>query len=68
MLLGTTQAQVSAPIRCRPVSVGRLMECLTTLGQDVEVTVKPRHASWGRPHVRQSAARLIALPDRHGAT
>lgn len=42
-LLGTTQAQVSALMRCRPtsVSVGRLMEFLTTLGQDVEVTVRP---------------------------
>lgn len=42
-LLGTTQAQVSALMRCRPVSVsvGRLMEFLTILGQDVEVTVKP---------------------------
>jgi predicted XRE-type DNA-binding protein len=42
-LLGTTQAQVSALMRCRPVSIsiGRLMEFLTTLGQDVEVTVKP---------------------------
>ena len=42
-LLGTTQAQVSALMRCRPVSVsvGRLMEFLTALGQDVEVTVKP---------------------------
>jgi|ERR1700723_460757 predicted XRE-type DNA-binding protein len=42
-LLGTTQAQVSALMRCRPVnvSVGKLMEFLTTLGQDIEVTVKP---------------------------
>ena len=42
-LLGITQAQVSALMRCRPVSVsvGRLMEFLTILGQDVEVTVKP---------------------------
>ena len=42
-LLGTTQAQVSALMRCRPVSVslGRLMEFLTVLGQDVEVSVKP---------------------------
>jgi predicted XRE-type DNA-binding protein len=42
-LLGTTQAQVSALMRCRPVSVsvGRLMEFLTILGQDVEVTVRP---------------------------
>jgi predicted XRE-type DNA-binding protein len=36
-LLGTTQAQVSALMHCRPVSVtvGKLMEFLTTLGQDV---------------------------------
>ena len=42
-LLGITQAQVSALMCCRPmsVSVGRLMEFLTILGQDVEVTVKP---------------------------
>lgn len=43
VLLGTTQAQVSALMRCRPVSVsvGRLMEFLTILGQDVKVTLKP---------------------------
>jgi predicted XRE-type DNA-binding protein len=42
-LLGTTQAQVSTLMRCKPVSVsvGRLMEFLTVLGQDVEVRVKP---------------------------
>lgn len=42
-LLGTTQAQVSALMRCKPVSVsvGRLMEFLTVLGQDVKVTVTP---------------------------
>jgi predicted XRE-type DNA-binding protein len=42
-LLGTTQAQISTLMRCRPVSVsvGRLMEFLNLLGQDVEVTVKP---------------------------
>ena len=42
-LLGTTQPQVSALMRCKPVSVsvGRLMEFLTVLGQDVEVTVRP---------------------------
>ncbi len=42
-LLGTTQAQVSTLMRCRPVSVsvGRLMEFLTILGQDVELTIKP---------------------------
>ncbi|MEN8691922.1 MAG: helix-turn-helix transcriptional regulator [Desulfobacterales bacterium] len=43
-LLGTTQPQISALMRCRPlsVSVGRLMEFLTILGQDVKVTVKPK--------------------------
>jgi predicted XRE-type DNA-binding protein len=42
-LLGTTQAQVSALMRCRPVSIaiGRLMDFLTILGQDVEVSLKP---------------------------
>jgi predicted XRE-type DNA-binding protein len=42
-LLGTTQAQVSNLMRCRPaaVSIGRLMEFLTILGQDVDVTVRP---------------------------
>jgi predicted XRE-type DNA-binding protein len=42
-LLGTTQAQVSTLMRCRPVSVsvGKLMAFLTILGHDVEVTVKP---------------------------
>ena len=42
-LLGTTQPQVSALMRCKPISVsiGRLMEFLTALGQDVEVKVKP---------------------------
>ena len=42
-LLKTTQAQVSALMRLKPVSVsvGRLMEFLTVLGLDVEVTVRP---------------------------
>jgi len=42
-LLGTSQAQISTLMRWRPVSVsvGRLMEFLTVLGQDVELTVKP---------------------------
>jgi predicted XRE-type DNA-binding protein len=57
-VLGTTQAQVSALMRCRPVSVsvGKLMEFLTTLGQDVEVTVKPgmRH---GRGHMAVTVCR-----------
>ena len=42
-VLGTTQPQMSALMRYKPVSVsvGRLMEFLTVLGQDVEVTIKP---------------------------
>ena len=41
--LGTRQPHVSALMSCKPisVSVGRLMEFLTILGQDVEVVVKP---------------------------
>jgi hypothetical protein len=44
-----TQAQVSALLRCKPVSVsvGRLMEFLNVLGQDVEVTVKPARRTAG---------------------
>jgi predicted XRE-type DNA-binding protein len=57
-LLGTTQAQVSALMRCRPVSVsiGRMMEFLTILGQDVKVTVKPAHRKTGHMSVVVQAA------------
>jgi predicted XRE-type DNA-binding protein len=61
-LLGTTQAQVSTLMRCRPVSVsiGRLMEFLTILGQDVELTIKPvakqRSGQQGRMSVTVKAA------------
>jgi predicted XRE-type DNA-binding protein len=42
-LLRTTQPQVSALMALKPVaiSIGRLMEFLTILGQDVQVSVKP---------------------------
>jgi predicted XRE-type DNA-binding protein len=42
-LLGTTQPQISALMGLKPVSVsiGRLLEFLNALGQDIEVTVKP---------------------------
>lgn len=52
-LLGTTQPQVSALMRCKPtsVSVGRLMEFLTILGQDVEVMLKPARRRPGRMSV-----------------
>lgn len=51
-LLCTTQARVSALARCRAmsISVGRLMEFLVALGQDVEVTVRPR-AHQGTGHM-----------------
>lgn len=55
-LLGTRQPHVSALMSCKPisVSVGRLMEFLTVLGQDVEVVVKPaipRDSKQGRMSV-----------------
>ncbi len=42
-LLGTTQPQISALLNLKPVSVsiGRLLEFLTILGQDIEVTLRP---------------------------
>ena len=68
-LLGTTQAQVSALMRCRPVSVsvGRLMDFLTVLGQDVEVPLNrltpPQGAA--RAYVRNRATYLIGLMARN---
>jgi predicted XRE-type DNA-binding protein len=58
-LLGTTQAQISALMRCKPVSVsvGRLMEFLTVLGQDVKVTVKPA------PRRRKTGAMSVVVQD-----
>lgn len=58
-LLGTTQPQVSALMRCKPtsVSVGRLMEFLTILGQDVEVKLKPARKRAGRMSVVALEAR-----------
>lgn len=60
-LLGTTQAQVSTLMRCRPVSVsvGRLLEFLTILGQDVELRIRattPRNkGQHGRMSVKVEA-------------
>jgi predicted XRE-type DNA-binding protein len=58
-LLGTTQPQVSALMRCKPtsVSVGRLMEFLTILGQDVEVKLKPARRRSGRMSVKAADVR-----------
>jgi predicted XRE-type DNA-binding protein len=52
-ILGTTQAQVSALMRCKPVSVpvGRLMEFLNVLGQDIEATVRPANRKAGNMSV-----------------
>lgn len=62
-LLGTRQPHVSALMRLKPVSVsvGRLMEFLTILGQDVEVVVKPvRRPRQGRMSVVVRESRLPA--------
>jgi predicted XRE-type DNA-binding protein len=49
MILGIQQPHVSALARNRAgsFSVGRLMEFLTALGQDVEVVVKPTRKQQG---------------------
>jgi predicted XRE-type DNA-binding protein len=48
-LLGVKQPHVSALMRNRAgnFSIGRLMEFLTALGQDVEITVKPTRRAQG---------------------
>jgi len=48
-ILGVQQPQVSLLMRNRAgnFSVGRLMEFLTALGQDVEITVKPTRKEHG---------------------
>jgi len=49
-LLGSKQPHVSALLRnrARNFSVGRLMEFLAALGQDVEITVKPTRKAHGK--------------------
>lgn len=58
-LLGTTQPQVSALMRCRAgtFSVERLMRFLNALDQDVEITIRPRAAG-------SAAAKLSVLTAR----
>jgi predicted XRE-type DNA-binding protein len=48
-ILGVQQPQVSLLMRNRAgnFSVGRLMEFLTALGQDIEITVRPTHKEHG---------------------
>ena len=52
-LLGIQQPQVSLLIRNRAgsFSVGRLMELLTALGQDVEIAVRPTSKRHGQMYV-----------------
>ncbi len=52
-LLGIKQPHVSALMRNRAgnFSVGRLMEFLTALGQDVRITVKPTRKAQGEIEV-----------------
>jgi predicted XRE-type DNA-binding protein len=48
-ILGIPQPQVSALARNRSgnISVGRLIDFLTALGQDVEITVRPTRKDHG---------------------
>jgi predicted XRE-type DNA-binding protein len=52
-ILGIKQPHVSALMRNRAgnFSIGRLMEFLTALGQDVEITVKPTRKARGEMEV-----------------
>jgi predicted XRE-type DNA-binding protein len=52
-ILGIQQPHVSALMRNRSgtFSVGRLLEFLTALGQDVEITVKPTRKTQGEMSV-----------------
>jgi len=52
-ILGMKQPHVSALMRNRAgtFSVERLMEFLTALGQDVEITVRPTHKEHGKVSV-----------------
>ncbi len=53
VILGIKQSHVSALMRNRAgnFSVGRLMEFLTALGQDVKITVKPTRKAVGEMEV-----------------
>jgi predicted XRE-type DNA-binding protein len=56
-VLGIRQPHVSALMKCRPAtfSVGRLMEFLTALDQDVEITVHPKADPQGAGKILVSA-------------
>lgn len=61
--LGIKQPHVSALLSLKPVSisVGRLMEFLTILGQDIEVVVKPVKS----PSKRRGRMSVIARESAH---
>ena len=52
--LGLTQPKISSLLRgrFRGISERRLMNCLTRLGRDVQIVVKPSHKEVGRLTVR----------------
>lgn len=52
--LGLTQPKVSSLLRgrFRGISERRLMDCLTRLGRDVQIVVRPSHREVGRLTVR----------------
>ena len=52
-IIGIPQPHVSALLRNRPgnFSVGRLLDFLTALGQDVEITVRPTRKDHGQMSV-----------------
>jgi predicted XRE-type DNA-binding protein len=56
-LLGIRQPQVSLLVRNRAgsFSVGRLMELLTALGQDVEIAVRPTRRKHGQMYIVANA-------------
>jgi predicted XRE-type DNA-binding protein len=57
-LLGIHQSQVSALLRARPgtFSVGRLIQLLTALGKDVDITIHDKQADGGTGQVRVRAS------------
>lgn len=65
-ILGVRQPQVSLLMRNRAgnFSVGRLMEFLTALRQDIEITVRPSRKTHGALSVISSRSRAAASQSR----
>jgi predicted XRE-type DNA-binding protein len=57
-LLGIHQSQVSALLRARPgtFSVGRLIDLLTALGKDIDITIHDKEANCRTGQVRVHAS------------